>query len=110
MSTKALDKSSLEAIDQQLWHFHDKHNFYDYSQVIIGDRVKSTINGRMGTVINKKTIEVHAMLPTDLIWVQWDEREISHPYPHQIAIDLTNRQQSSTTPSSTNLVAVGANN
>lgn len=79
-------------IEQQLWHFHDRYNLYDYSQVLVGDHVKSTITGRLGTVIKKKTIEAHAILPTDFIWVQWDDQEVSHPYPHQIAINLAHRQ------------------
>jgi hypothetical protein len=68
---------------------YDYADLYDYSMINVGSRVRSTIYKNMaGIVAKKEVIEVSGIPSATFITVQWDNGEISHPYPHQIAIEL----------------------
>jgi hypothetical protein len=68
---------------------YDYADLYDYSMINVGSRVRSTIYKNMaGIVVKKEVVEVSGIPFVTFITVQWDNGEISHPYPHQIAIEL----------------------
>jgi hypothetical protein len=58
---------------------------YDYFLVDEGDRVKSGVEAdKYGIVVSKKTQTPPGMLTYTKITVQWDDGQVSHPYPQQL--------------------------
>lgn len=82
-----------KAIISKSWNFHQGDNLYDYSIVHTGSRVKSTISGMVGVVTKKEVVDVSGIPSTTFITVEWSNGDISHPYPHQIAVELIPNKQ-----------------
>ncbi|MBD2137780.1 hypothetical protein H6F32_09295 [Anabaena sp. FACHB-1237] len=85
-----INKVTNEVIDG--WQQCGLPDIYDYSLVDEGDRVKSAVEAdKYGIVVSKKTQTPPGIAPYKKITVQWDNGEVSHPYPQQL-IRLVNTE------------------